>query len=260
MIKTVSENDLWVADRNFCTLNFIFGINQKKAFFILRQHKNTPYKPLGKKDFIGDIETGKVYEQQAILSHEGEEIIVRHIIVELHKATRNGDKELRLFTNLPQSKANALTIANIYRKRWSIETAFQKLEKYLNSEINTLGYPKAALFGFCIALVAFNIYAIAMAAIQASYPEKNIHDEISDYYIAEKIASTYEGMNLILEPEDWTIFITANIPEIGQIILYLAKKIDLKRFKKHKRTLKKTIIPKNKFKGKPHVSTAKLLS
>ncbi len=67
-----------------------------------------------------------------------------------------------------------------------------------------------------------------MAAIQASYPEKDIHDDISDYYIAEKMASTDEGMNLILEPEDWAIFMTAKIPDIGEVLLYLTKKIDLR--------------------------------
>jgi len=55
-------------------------------------------------------------------------------------------------------------VADIYRCRWKIETAFQKLEMYQKTEINTLAYPKAALFGFCIALVAFNIYAVVMAA------------------------------------------------------------------------------------------------
>ena len=46
--------------------------------------------------------------------------------------------------------------------------------KDLHSEINTLsGYPKAALFGFCMALVSM-LYAVVMAAIQASYPKKNI--------------------------------------------------------------------------------------
>lgn len=67
-------------------------------------------------------------------------------------------------------------------------------------------------------------------------------------------------MNVVLEPNDWTIFITASVPEIGKIILHLAKNIDLNRFKKNKRGPKKETIPKNKFKGKPHVSTAKLLS
>ena len=70
-----------------------------------------------------------------------------------------------LLTNLPSAAADAITIASLYGTRWGIETAFQKLEKYLNSEIETLGYPQAALFGFCLALVAFNLYAVVMAAL-----------------------------------------------------------------------------------------------
>jgi len=50
-------------------------------------------------------------------------------------------------TNLPKSKASALIIADIYRKRFQGENMFQELEAYLHYEINTLGYPKAALFG-----------------------------------------------------------------------------------------------------------------
>ena len=63
-----------------------------------------------------------------------------------------------ILTNLSEEAADALTVSGLYRNRWKIETAFQKLEKHLHSEINTLGYPKAALFGFCLALVAFNLY------------------------------------------------------------------------------------------------------
>ena len=74
----------------------------------------------------------------------------RRIIVELKKYTRNGDKERCVLTNIKE-EADALTIAHIYSQRWTIETAFQKLEKHLNSEINSLGYSKAALFGFCMA-------------------------------------------------------------------------------------------------------------
>src|SRR4029434_936744 len=57
-----------------------------------------------------------------------------------------------ILTNLPLRKASAKRVARLYRKRWTLETAFQHLEAYFHSEINTLGYPKAALFGFCLAL------------------------------------------------------------------------------------------------------------
>lgn len=259
VLETIKKNDLWCADRNFCVLSFLFGIQHKSAYFAIRQHANTPFNTLSKKVFIGESETGKVYEQNVRLSFEEEEIDIRRVIIELNNPTRNDDKELCILTNLPK-EADALMIAHIYSKRWTIETAFQKLEKYLNSEINSLGYPKAAIFGFCMALVAFNLYVVVMAAIQAAHPEKDIHDEVSDYYIAEEIATTSNGMNLILEDEDWKPFVICDIAEFSQLMLEIASNIELRKFKKHKRGIKKPPSPKNEHKGKPHVSTAKLLS
>ena len=59
------------------------------------------------------------------------------------------------------------TVADLYRKRWTLETAFQELEASLNGEINTLGYPKAALFAFCVALVAYNVLSAVKAALRS---------------------------------------------------------------------------------------------
>lgn len=261
VLETVEKNDLWVADSNFCVLSFMFCVHRRNACFVLRQHGNMPYKPLTEKKFIGESESGKVYEQNISLVFDNNRIDVRRIIVELNKVTRNGDKEVCVITNAPSNIADAVLISKIYRERWKIETAFQKLEKYLNSEINTLGYPKAALFGFCMALVAFNIYAVVMASLRAAYPDKNIDDEISDYYVAKEISSTYHGMTIILEEEEsWTPFITSRLSEISAILLYLAGNINLRKFKKHKRGPKKPPLPKNEFKNKPHVSTARLLA
>jgi len=38
-----------------------------------------------------------------------------------------------------------------------------------------------------------------MTAMQAVHSSKKIRDEVSDYYIAEEIATTSNGMNLVLE-------------------------------------------------------------
>jgi len=35
-------------------------------------------------------------------------------------------------------------------------------------EIKTLGYPKAALFGFCVAIVSYNILSVVLAACSTS--------------------------------------------------------------------------------------------
>ena len=260
VLATVERRDVWVADRNFCVLSFLMGLAQKGAFFVIRQHQQTPFKPLSDMVFIGESETGKVYEQDVLLRLDDTELVVRRILVKLHKPTRNRETELYVFTTLPRGDADAVQVADLYRDRWGIETAFQKLEKYLHSEINTLGYPKAALFGFCLALVAFNMYAVVMAAIRAAHPDKKVNDEVSDYYIAEEISRVYGGMTLIVSEQDWTIFTTGSVAEVSAALFYLASKMNLAKFKKHKRGPKKPPTPKNKFKGQPHVSTARLLA
>jgi IS4 transposase len=100
--------------------------------------------------------------------------------VKLDQATRDGDRELYILTNVPLRKASAKRIARLYRKRWTLETAFQHLEAYFHSEINTLGYPKAALFGFCLALVAYNMLAVVMAALRSVHGD-TIDQELSLY-------------------------------------------------------------------------------
>ena len=38
VLPTVKRKDLWIADRNFCTRDFLAGIAAKEAFFVIRQH------------------------------------------------------------------------------------------------------------------------------------------------------------------------------------------------------------------------------
>ena len=66
------------------------------------------------------------------------------------------------------------------------------------------------------------------------------------------------------EPYFWPInqyfFRNRTVSQISALLIELASLIDLSKFKKHKRGPKKPPLPKNKFKDKPHVSTAKLLA
>jgi len=47
--------------------------------------------------------------------------------------------------------------------------------------MNTLGYPKAALFGFCLALVAYNLLAVVLAALRSVHGEETVKEEVSLY-------------------------------------------------------------------------------
>ena len=255
--ETVEKDDLWIADRNFCTAGFLVGIARRQARFIIRRHAQMPLETVGQRRRAGKSSTGTVYEQAARLRHNGQEITVRLITVKLKHATRDGDMEVTLVSNLPK-RVSARRIAKLYRDRWTIETAFQQVAVALHGEINTLAYPKAALFGFCIALVAHNLLGVIKTAIATVH--ENDPRELSTYYLADEISATYRGMMIVLPPEFWSEhFGDLNDSEMADWMLELANDVEWSRFRKHGRGPKKPppdIGPKT---NRNHVSTKRVL-
>ena len=126
---------------------------------------------------------GEVFEQQVqITNFDGQTPQLRRVVIELHQPTRHGDREVALLTHLPCSVANAETITQLYLTRWNIEAMFQVITDTFNCELNTLGYPKAALFVFCVAIVAFNILSTLEAALKSVHGDGKIEAGIFDYY------------------------------------------------------------------------------
>ncbi|QQO54011.1 MAG: IS4 family transposase [Thiohalocapsa sp. PB-PSB1] len=260
VLPTVREHDVWIMDRNFCVRSFLLGIADRKGYFVCREHKGLAFSMQSPWRKIGSTESGKVYEQRIeLVDDEGEVQRYRRIKVCLKQATRDGETELLLLTNLPKSAADAKLVADMYRKRWRIETMFQELEAHLHSEINTLGYPKAALFGFCVALVAYNALAVVKAALRTIHGEETIANDLSGYYLAGNIARTYDGMTVAIPEQEWTVFRTMSLAEFAQMYLQLASNVNLAKFKKSRRGPKKPPPKRNRYSNHPHVSTAKLL-
>ena len=122
---------------------------------MIRQHGQLQGTLVGSRTYRGAIDTGKVYEQRIDLANaQGATMTLRRLTVALHEPTRDGDAEIHLLSNVPRRHASAQTLAASDRKRWTIETMFQELTETLTCEVRALGYPKAALFGFCLALLA----------------------------------------------------------------------------------------------------------
>ncbi len=261
VLPTVKAKDVWINDRNFCVRSFLCGIADKGGYFINRLHQNFPWESLGKEKYVGNIKTGKVYEQPVLVVDEsGQNWKFRLIRVCLKKSTRDGDKEIFIVTNLSKSAAHAKQIADLYRNRWKIETAFQELTEHLNSEINTLGYPPAALFGFCVALVSYMILSVIKAALSSIHGAETVDKKVSGYYLADELSGTYRGMVIAIEDKEWAEFRNLSQSEFVMILKQLATNVKLSRFRKHPRGPKKPV-PKRQFDPKhPHVSTARLLA
>ena len=61
-------------------------------------------------------------------------------------------------------------------------------------QIQTLGYPKAALFSFCLALVAHNILATVRGVLASVHGVGKIDAGLSDYYMIDEVQGTYRRM------------------------------------------------------------------
>jgi hypothetical protein len=264
IVAAVSRAECIIADRNFCTTKILFGIARRSAFFVIRQHKsNAVWEPVGKRHFVGMDDRGRpIYEQAVRLIDEAQDetLEARRITIQLAKPTQDGDTELHILTNLPKKDANAVKVASLYGERWTVETAFQHLTVDLCCEIKTLGYPKAALFGFCLAVVAYNAVSIVKAALRAVHGKAFVQEQLSMYYLTLELSQVYRGMDIVIRQKDWEIFGSMSIEDYAATMLELARRMDTRKYTKHKR--KPTKNPTKKISGKKikHVSTAKLLA
>jgi hypothetical protein len=264
LLSEIEPKQCWIADRDFSTRSFLFGVADRKAYFVVRHHAGLDVQSLGPACRRGTTKTGEVYEQQVRLpASQGGELEIRRITVKLLKPTRGKDLEIHVLTNLP-AKVTAGKIANAYLSRWKIEAAFYKLTMVLRCELNTLGYPEAALFGFCLAVVMYNALSAVMAAIRVARPEVAAaapkKQKLSFYYLADEIAGVWRGMALVIPASRWTKAFAHRTPaQMAKLLLWLACQGPIEPFLTHparvKKRKKRRIIQHG-----GHVSTYRILA
>lgn len=268
VLPSFQSGDLAIADRNFCCTRFVFGLRDRQAAFLIRQHASTlsGRRLLGKRKRIGRCESGVVYEQQMEIRNSCEPdpqkqvMCLRRITLELDEPTRDGEKVIHLVTTVPAEVADAITLAELYLRRWDIERAFQEIEQALRSEVDTLCYPKAALLAFCVALTTYNVLSTIKAAMRSAHRDPSLLSELSGYYLAEEISATYWGLTVAIEPQHWTKqFADLSPAELATCLLALAANADPRRFKKRHRGPKKKPPTRTGGLREKHVATKRLL-
>jgi hypothetical protein len=231
------------------------------AFFVVRQHQvNVHWESDGDEQFVGEIASGRVFEQPITIHDDfGNCRQARRVRIELNEATRDGDESLAILTNLPND-VSALQVATGYGDRWSIETAFAEIKKCLHGEINALGYPRAALFSFAMALFSYNILSLILTALRSAHGVQVIEDSFSTYHLATEIQAAWVGMMICLPPSVWhKRFNSLPAAKIAEALLALARNIKLTRFRKVTRK-KRSPPPKRTYnKNQPHVSTYRII-
>jgi IS4 transposase len=263
VLERVKAGELWLADRNFSTKSILFAMHDKGAAFIIREHSASPHpEPIGPLVEVGRVETGRVFEQAVqIEDEEGRRLQLRRVELHLDEPTEDGESIIRLLTNAPAKRLGAQDVAMLYRHRWSIEGMFGRLESVLHSEVKTLGYPRAALLAFGVAVMAYNVLAVLQAAVEAEHPVEASTLGVSSYYIATEVKAAYGGMMIALPESVWEQFETQSALELSNTLRQLAAGLNPKKLRKHRRAPKKKS-RKGYVSGgeaRRHVATARVL-
>jgi hypothetical protein len=258
----VEPGQLWVMDRNFCVRTFLFGILRSGAFFLVRRHASClPFEEIKPLRSVARGDAGDIFEQPIWVDDpecEGRRYRLRRIVLRLDHPTREGETEIVLITNLPD-QIKASLCCEVYRGRWEIERHFQKLTDLLHCEVPSLGYPRAALFAFCMSVLAGNALAILTGSLRAVHGDEMVA-ELSTHALVNDVAEVYPGMMIAVPPTEWKFLESCSASQVAELLTGLADRVPIERMLRSRRGPKKP----RKDRGSPgsrihHVATKKLL-
>lgn len=257
VLEDAHPGEVLLADRHYCILSFMRAAQAKGVFFLIRQHGRFKGQLVGSRRKVGRSSTGTVYEQIIRSDATPDALVMRRITVELDEPTRDGDTSIHLLTNLP-AEVDALSIAGAYRHRWEEEGGFYYLTTTLTCELASVSQPRAALLLFSIAMLAFNIRQVVFAALYAEHDQELV-DEVSHHAVSVEVARYTDGMLVSLDDSFWRRLLGETAEETAIQLRQISRRVDLKKYRKHRRGPKKEVVKPAKTRKKTHVSTAKLL-
>ena len=223
LLDCAEPGQLWVADRQFCTRTILLGWEAAQASFLVREHGRHPQVAAeGPWRGCGRTDTGAVREQRIELAGACQPW--RRIELTLDTPTEAGESVIRLWSNLPE-RIEARQIAQLYRRRWCVEGMFQRLEAALQSEIRSLGHPRAALLGFAVAVLAYNVLAVLQRCIEQVHRASHPSLQVSVYHLALQIRCGYEGMLIALPAEPWLANDAADPATVAEYLTRLAHNV-----------------------------------
>ncbi len=69
---------------------------------------------------------------------------------------------------------------------------------------------------------------------------KNVEHEVSLYYIANEIATTYTGMMIAIPEPEWAVFYAMRTADLAAILRELAQRVRLKALRKSRKSPQKS--------------------
>jgi len=256
LVDEARPGELYVGDRGFCTVRIMGRIIDRGAAFVVRElahdmvYDDRRPERRRKESLVGEAQVSLRCRERDCAWR------LRRIHVHLDEPTRDGDREVRLLTNLPTS-FKARDVADLYRRRWQVERYFHLVKRELHGQLPSLGEPRAAIFALCAALAAGNV----LAWIKSLTRGKRGGDEpaLSGYYLALEISRGYAAVEALTGERDWQALAALSDRGFQKWAARLADAVDWSRYVTHPRGPKHP--PPHRISGKQrhHYSTYRLL-
>jgi hypothetical protein len=167
--------------------------------------------------------------------------------------------ELHIFTNLTPREAGAAKVAELYARRWTIEVVFLEMQTALCCEVDTLGYPRAALFAFCVALLLQNTFSMLHGSLRCVHGQKKVDEEVSGVLLSQELRKTYDGMMVQIPHVHWEEIAHISIKQFAKLLRSWVAQMDLERYRKTPRGPKNSQLKRKPRSKGGRVSTAVVL-
>jgi Transposase DDE domain len=260
VVADLQADELLIADRHFCIVKFLLDVAAAAGFFVIRHHGRLHGELLGERQTVGRTDTGMVSEQAMRVRDGGGRVLtVRRVTVELDTPTRDGDREIHLLSNVPSRHAGAGRLAQLYHDRWEIENAFYVLTMTLTCEVRSIGHPRAALFLFCTALLAYNCRQVLYAALRTAHDPSEV-GAMSHHSVALEVVQPMDGLVTAIPEGDWDRLLPATVSGRAAFLRRVSRHVDVRSHRKSVRGPKKPQPPRKRCKAGTHVSTHRLLA
>ena len=137
MLKTLRKGDILLADRHFAGSNLYWSYMQNGLEYLTWKHQRLIVSRLkrlwsyGTNDFVAKLKISDVYQ------HRNPEMpkFIRARFIRVEARVRGKFQNIWMVTSLLDDKYPAKEIAELYLKRWSIETLFRQFKVALSADI-----------------------------------------------------------------------------------------------------------------------------
>ena len=255
LLERVHPGEVWVGDRNFRVQSLFDGLAARQSYFVIRHHTQVRVAAEQPLRLVGTTDTKEVHEQAVSVGGTR----YRLVVIRLTQPTRDGETEIRLLSNLSSEQATAVMLAETYRQRWTLEASFLEVTRSVQCELATLGYLRAALLCFALALCACNAVRVVTQAVEVTPGSAHPGEEVSSDSVANEAAATFDGLEIVIPATVWGVPRAMSGPLFASWLATVAERADWWKYRKPTRGVKKPVLRTPAGRQTPHRSTQRLL-